>query len=140
MYLTYDEYKELGGTLDDTTFKTFKYEAEALINYRTFNRLKNMEKVPTEVKRLVFYLLGLAQKKADSLSLGNAGDTTTSNAGAYIKSQSNDGVSITYGGMSSVDLYKMCEVDALKAIDRYLVDVTNELGRKVLYRGLYPGE
>lgn len=140
MYLTFDEYQENGGTLSATTFNNFEYEAEALINYRTFNRLKNVEVVPDEVKRLTRYLIDLAQKKADSLSLGNAGDTTTSNAGSYIKSQSNDGVSITYGGMSSVDLYKMCEVDALKAIDRYLVDVTDSLGRKLLYRGLYPGE
>ena len=140
MYLTFEEYQENGGTLSATTFNNFEYEAEALINYRTFNRLKNVESVPDEVKRLTRYLIDLAQKKADSLSLGNAGDTTTSNAGSYIKSQSNDGVSITYGGMSSVDLYKMCEVDAHKAIDRYLVDVTDSLGRKLLYRGLYQGE
>ena len=140
MYLTFEEYQENGGTLSATTFNNFEYEAEALINYRPFNRLKNVESVPDEVKRLTRYLIDLAQKKADSLSLGNAGDTTTSNAGSYIKSQSNDGVSITYGGMSSVDLYKMCEVDAHKAIDRYLVDVTDSLGRKLLYRGLYQGE
>jgi hypothetical protein len=140
MYLTYEEYAKNGGTLDATTFENFEFEAATIINYRTFNRLKGIVEVPEEVKRLTKYLIDLAQKKADSLSLGNAGDTTTSNAGSYIKSQSNDGVSITYGGMSSVDLYKMCEVDALKAIDRYLVDVTDALGRKVLYRGLYPGE
>ena len=140
MYLTYDEYTKNGGTLDATTFENFEFEASTIINYRTFNRLKDIEEVPAEVKRLTKYLIDLAQKKADSLSLGNAGDTTTSNAGSYIKSQSNDGVSITYGGTSSVDLYKMCEADAHKAIDRYLVDVTDSLGRKVLYRGLYPGE
>ena len=140
MYLTFEEYQENGGTLSATTFNNFEYEAEALINYRTFNRLKNVESVPDEVKRLTRYLIDLAQKKADSLSLGNAGDTTTSNAGSYIKSQSNDGVSITYGGMSSTDLYKVCSAEANQAIDRYLAGVTDSLGRKLLYRGLYPGE
>lgn len=140
MYLTFDEYQETGGTLSATTFNNFEFEAEALINYRTFNRLKNVESVPDEVKRLTRYLIDLAQKKADSLSLGNAGDTTTSNAGSYIKSQSNDGVSITYGGMSSTDLYKVCSAEANQAIDRYLSGVTDVLGRKLLYRGLYPGE
>ena len=140
MYLTFEEYQENGGTLSATTFNNFEYEAEALINYRTFNRLKNVESVPDEVKRLTRYLIDLAQKKADSLSLGNAGDTTTSNTGSYIKSQSNDGVSITYGGMSSTDLYKVCSAEANQAIDRYLAGVTDSLGRKLLYRGLYPGE
>jgi hypothetical protein len=140
MYLTFEEYQQNGGTLSATTFNNFEFEAEALINYRTFNRLKNVEVIPDEVKRLTRYLIDLAQKKADSLSLGNAGDTTTSNAGSYIKSQSNDGVSITYGGMSSTDLYRVCSAEANQAIDRYLVDVTDALGRKLLYRGLYPGE
>jgi hypothetical protein len=140
MYLTFEEYQQNGGTLSATTFDNFEFEAEALINYRTFNRLKNVEVVPDAVKRLTKYLIDLAQKKADSLSLGNAGDTTTSNAGSYIKSQSNDGVSITYGGMSSTDLYRVCSAEANQAIDRYLVDVTDALGRKLLYRGLYPGE
>ena len=140
MYLTYDEYKESGGTLSATTFDRFEFEAEVIINYRTFNRLKKVEEVPDEVKHLTLYLIDLVQKKADSLSLGNAGDTTVSNTGSYIKSQSNDGVSITYGGMSSTDLYKTCFTEVNQAIDMYLADVTNELGRKLLYRGLYPGE
>lgn len=140
MYLTYEEYTKNGGTLDATIFENFEFEAATIINYRTFNRLKGATEVPEEVKRLTRYLIDLAQKKADSLSLGNAGDTTTSNAGSYIKSQSNDGVSITYGGMSSTDLYKVCSAEANLAIDRYLVDVTDALGRKLLYRGLYPGE
>jgi hypothetical protein len=140
MYLTFDEYQNYGGTLDATTFNEFEFEAEVLINYRTFNRLKNIEPVPDEVKRLTRYIVDLMQKKADSLSLGNAGDTTVSSVGSYIKSQSNDGVSITYGGMSSMELYKSCEKDAELAVDRYLAECTDELGRKVLYRGLYPGE
>lgn len=139
MYLTYDEYIKSGGTLSATTFDRFEFETEVIINSRTFNRLKNMEKTPDEVKRLTLYLIDLVQKRADSLSLGNAGDTT-SNTGSYIKSQSNDGVSITYGGMSSTDLYKTCFSEINQAIDLYLADVTNESGRKVLYRGLYPGE
>ena len=140
MYLTFEEYQEYGGTLDATTFDTVEFEVSTRIDYRTFYRLKNVEIIPTEVKRLTFYLIDLVQKKADSLSLGNAGDTTTSNAGAYIKSQSNDGVSITYGGMASTDLYKACYAEMDNAIERYLSNVTFEPGKKLLYRGLYPGE
>jgi hypothetical protein len=140
MYLTFEEYQNYGGTLSATTFEEFEFEAEVLINYRTFNRLKNIEPVPDKVKRLIKHIIDLMQKKADSLSLGNAGDTTVNSVGSYIKSQSNDGVSITYGGMSSMELYRACERDAVLAIERYLVDCTDALGRKVLYRGLYPGE
>ena len=79
------------------------------------------------------------QKKAEALSLGGTTAKAESD-GTAIKSQSNDGVSITYNSMSSYELFKACETDALAAIDKYLNGVMNELGRKLLYRGLYPGE
>jgi len=139
MYLTYEEYQEYGGTLDATTFNDYEFEAEALINYVTFNRLKNDTVIPDDVKRLVKYLVDLAQKKAEALSLGGTTAKAESD-GTAIKSQSNDGVSITYNSMSSYELFKACETDALAAIDKYLNGVMNELGRKLLYRGLYPGE
>lgn len=41
MYLTYVEYQEMGGTLDETAFTDFEFEAEATIDYYTFNRLRN---------------------------------------------------------------------------------------------------
>ena len=43
MYLTFAEYTAMGGTLSQTTFDDLEFEAEALVNWYTFNRLKNDE-------------------------------------------------------------------------------------------------
>ena len=136
MYLTYEEYLDMGGTLDEIPFTQFEFQAESEINYATFNRLKGDFIIPEEVKRLICYLVGLMEKRAAAFSLGKGSDATPS----YITSQSNDGVSTSYNGISPSDLIKLSETDSIKAIRSYLDGVTNEAGRKLLYRGLYPGE
>lgn len=140
MYLTYEEYHQMGGTLEETNFNRFEFQAEAQINYATFSRLKGDKVIPEEVKRLTFYLVDLMEKKAAAFSLGKDSSSTTSNTGVYITSQSNDGVSISYNGLNPKDLIELCKADSLNAIRSYLDGVTNEAGRKLLYRGLYPGE
>lgn len=136
MYLTYDEYLSMGGTFDEVTFHRLEFQVEAHINYATFNRLKGDKEIPIEVTRLTFYLLDLMEKKSAAFSLGKDG----SNVNAPITSQSNDGVSISYNGMNPSDLIKLCEKDITDAIRMHLEGVTNMAGRKLLYRGLYPGE
>jgi hypothetical protein len=136
MYLTYEEHQDMGGTLEETTFTKFEFQVEAQINYATFNRLKGDIAIPEEVKRLTLYLIDLMEKKAAAFSLGKG----SSNADVHITSQSNDGVSISYNGLSPSDLIELCKADSLNAIKSYLDGVTNEAGRKLLYRGLYPGE
>jgi hypothetical protein len=136
MYLTYDEYRRMGGTLDEVPFEEFEFQAEAQINHATFSRLKGDKIIPNEVKRLTHYLIDLLEKKSAAFSLGNGG---TGN-GAYITSQSNDGVSISYNGMAPSDLVELCKAEVLIVIRSYLDGVTNEAGRKLLYRGIYPGE
>ena len=136
MYLTYDEYKAMGGTLEEIPFTNFAFQAEVQINRATFNRLKGDTTFPEEVKRLTKYLVDLLERRHAAFSLGKNGST----ADPYITSQSNDGVSISYNGISPADLIKLSETDALNAIKSYLEGVTNAAGRKLLYRGLYPGE
>jgi hypothetical protein len=136
MYLTYDEYLSMGGTLDEVNFTRFEFQAEAEINYVTFSRLRGDKTFPEEVKRLTHYLVELMEKKASAFSLGKGNDASN----AYITSQSNDGVSISYNGLSPKDLIELCKTDFLTAIRSYLDGVTNEAGRKLLYRGVYPGE
>lgn len=139
MYLTYDEYKTMGGTLEEVPFNDFEFQAEAQINYATFSRLKTDSTVPGEVKRLTKYLIDLLEKKAAAFSLGK-GSSSSSDSSAYVTSQSNDGVSVSYSGMASTDLVEMCKTEVLTAIRSYLDGTTNEAGHKLLYRGLYPGE
>lgn len=59
---------------------------------------------------------------------------------ATISSQSNDGVSISYNVMSARDAVEQLKEQISSTIRRYLEYVKNSKGRKVLYRGVYPGE
>lgn len=140
MYLTYDEYISMGGTTSVNEFDDYEFEAEALINYVTFNRLKKDSTFPVELKRLMKYIIDLVAKKAASLSLGSAVSGSVAGSELHITNQSNDGVSVSYNSMTSTDLFQTCNKEITDAINKYLYCVTNEAGRYLLYRGLYPGE
>lgn len=56
-YLTYDEYKALGGSLDQTPFNLLEYEARRIIDSRTLQRLKGINQIPQEVKMCMFSLV-----------------------------------------------------------------------------------
>ena len=64
MYLSYEQYTAMGGTLTETVFLNYEFEAEALINYATFNRLKNDTVIPDEVTKLTKYIIDLVEKQA----------------------------------------------------------------------------
>ena len=153
MYLSYAEYQNMGGTLDETAFSDFEFEAECIINWYTFDRLKNETQFPIEVQRCMFALIKLAKLKADSMVLGSQttqkddgqGHVETTTTMSAIASQSNDGVSISYNMINASQLFQSLspftkggEIDS--TVHLYLHSVVNSLGRKVLYRGLYPGE
>lgn len=142
MFLTFAEYTAYGGTItDEVKYNDFEFGARSLINKRTFNRMKDWTEFPEAVKRLMFKLINLAQKQEEALSLGaSASGSTETRTGAYITSQSNDGVSVSYNSMSTSSLYELVGDEINNAIDTYLQDIVDNLGRKVLYRGLYPGE
>lgn len=138
MYLTYTEYVSMGGTLNETVFNDFEYEAEALVNWYTFNRLKNNDTIPEEVKRCIKELIKLLNDKSSALGNNGSGDTNSSTGG--IASQSNDGVSISFNVMSASEALQVAETDIVRTIQIFLQGVTNELGQHLLFRGRYPGE
>lgn len=153
MYLTYEQYQEYGGTLDEVTFNEYEFEARSWINWYTFHRLENDDVSTNEkVLRCMYKLIKLAQLKAQALSLGDqtsvittGTSTTTINTTAPIKNQSNDGVSISYNNISASDIFDKLKTsregnEIENTIRQYLDGVKNSLGQKVLYRGLYPNE
>ena len=139
MYLSYVEYLSYGGSLDEPTFNMYEFEASAIINYYTFNRLVKDTKIDSRVKMLDYILINSIEKRYNALSLGSIA-TSDGSSSVAITSQSNDGVSVSYNGMSADVLIDYTDDDNKEKVFRYLDGVTNELGRKVLYRGLYPGE
>lgn len=148
MYLSYDEYKEYGGTLDEATFRDLEFDAETEINWYTFNRLKRDEwksiLETDELKRCVYQLIRLKQMETELLasSAGGAGWGIGWTKEAGITQESNDGVTTKYNTVSAGDLMAYFNGGKTKVdlINKYLNGVLNELGRSILYRGVYPGE
>lgn len=135
MYLTYDEYVIYGGTLDETAYEAIEFEAQAILNWITFNRLRNEPSYSDEVKRCIYDLINLITMKRNALlsTGGNNSDST-------IARMENDGVAITYNTMSAADLFEKIHVDANRIVVRYLSGVKNSEGKLLTYRGLYADE
>ena len=135
MYLTYDEYILYGGTLDETAYNSVEFEAQTILNWITFNRLRDETTYPEEVKQCIYDLISLITMKRNALlsTGGNNSDST-------IARMENDGVAITYNTMSSADLYEKLHTDASRIVVRYLNGVKNSKGKLLTYRGLYEDE
>ena len=84
-YLTYNEYKALGGNLDITPFNLLEYEARRIIDSRTLQRLKGIEIIPQEVKMCMFSLINTIN------SYSNQGQTSKN-----ISSESVGSYSVSY--------------------------------------------
>ena len=56
-YLTYQEYKSLGGTLDSPSFNILEFEARRRIDEYTHNRMVGGKDVPEEVKMCMFTII-----------------------------------------------------------------------------------
>jgi hypothetical protein len=142
-YLTYDEYSEMGGTLDETLFDTLVLDAQGYIDWYTFNRLWKeewrTEDVMERVKICMYQLISLVAAKQNLITPQgtNAGGI---NVNAQVSTQSNDGVSTTYAVLSGELLFSHAKKEIEDTINRYLNGIVNSVGRKLLYRGLYPGE
>lgn len=148
MYLTFTEYQNMGGTLDETAFNDLEFDAESTVNWYTFNRLKRPEWAEAlnseELKSCMYQLIRLKQMENEMLasSTGGAGWGIGWTKEAGITQESNDGVSVRYNTMSSGELMAYFNGSKTKTdlINQYLGSIMNDLGRRLLYRGIYPGE
>lgn len=140
MYLTYDEYNTFGGqALEETAFNQLEFEARTQIDWWTFGRLKNQSTYPEAVKRCMVKLIELLDKQ-QKVMLIDAVDEDGNVVAGLMAHQSNDGVSATYNVITGNMAVRAIQSQLKSAIQMYLQDVRDSLGRKVLYRGLYPGE
>ena len=147
MYLTYDEYMDYGGTLDESAFDMYEFEAASKIDYYTFNRLKKgggysqqSADVKEAVKRCEYRLITLLQLNDATNAITGDEDSSNSGAVAGISSQSNDGVSISYNVLSASDASAKAQSEIDNAIKIYLSNCRNSLGQRLLYRGIYEDE
>ena len=108
-----------------------------LIDWYTFHRLRDETEIPERVKQCVFKLISLADMKATAFVLGRDVDGT---GNASVSAQSNDGVSISYNALSASQAFDLIKSESSQVIKQYLEGVVNHMGRKLLYRGIYPDE
>ena len=141
MYITYSEYEEYGGTLTETAFNDCELQAEMLIDWYTFNRLQNEKEYPEKLKKCMYVLIKYVALQSGLDGTGGVDASgNVSVSGGSIASQSNDGVSTSYNVLSAQELIDNAKSKIEDIIKMGLQGVVNSLGRKVLYRGLYPGE
>ena len=122
-YLTYEEYKSLGGTLGEMPFNILELKARQIINERTQNRLKDVEKIPQEVKICVYDLINTMNK----YNLSN--NSTSSN----VSSENTDGYSVTYKSGTELTEEQKKQYDDVMETDLYGVIVDNT---PILYLGV----
>ena len=109
-YLSYEEYKDLGGTLDLLPFNLLEFEARRKINLRTFNRLVGITEIPQEVKLCEY-------KMINSIS-----DYISTNGNGNVASENIDGYSVSYITGSQIE-------EAMKSRNTELDDIiTTYLG------------
>lgn len=143
-YLTFDEYVEMGGTItDEALFNSLSIDAQAYIDWFTFNRLWKeswrTEEIMERVKICMYQLIKLLTVKSNVLT-PDVSSTGGINTNAQLMSQANDGVSATYAVLSGNALFEKAKTEIDECINRYLNGVMNSAGQKILYRGLYPNE
>lgn len=123
-YLTYEEYIELGGTLDETPFNILELEAQKNIDKYTLGRLKDLEKQINEVKVCEYKLINL-------LNTYNSYE----NQNKSISSENIDGYSVTYS--QATENVSKSKIEDIKCIIKtYLAECKLEDGTPYLYVGV----
>lgn len=56
-YITYEEYKKLGGIVPEDTFPQIERKAQRWLDYFTFNRIQLLSEIPDTVKEVLTELI-----------------------------------------------------------------------------------
>lgn len=123
-YITFNEYKNLGGKVDESAFNILIIEAEAKLNFITNGKLDKFinweisEELPTDIKMLVVKTIDLIEDSKSLVEVTNKGISSYSNG---IESISYD-TSRKPSDSISTGIYNLCK--------EYLWNYPN-----ILYRG-----
>lgn len=121
IYLTYEEYLNIGGICDLTAFNRFSDRAFSIIDNATHNRIEYMTEVPQRAKALCRDLVEyLARNDTTEIAV----TSRSQSAGGVSESES-------YATKTADDVYS----DIQNMIYDYLLNVTDDNGTSLLYRG-----
>ena len=121
IYLTYDEYSTMGGICDLTAFNRNIDRACGVIDNETHNRIECMAEVPQRAK-------ALCRDLVEYLARYSTSDMVVSS-----RSQSAGGVSESESYVTKTDVELQADIDNM--ITDYLLNVTDDNGTPLLYRG-----
>lgn len=126
-YLTYDEYKGLGGTLSEMPFNILEFETRKRIDNRTQNRINNMKDKPQEVKLCVNAMIN---------TLGQYVIDSSKGINKNVASESIDGYSVSFiTGSQIQEAIKSKKSELEDIMQTYLGDVRTRDNVPVLYLG-----
>ena len=120
-YLTYEEYKEIGGTLDLTAFNRNTDRACSIVDSHTQNRLQSVLEVSQRVKACV---RDLVEYLANNMSSGKAVTSKSQSAGGVSESES-------YTTKTTDEI----NFEMLNIVYDYLATEKDDYGTTLLYRG-----
>lgn len=127
-YLTYYEYKGLGGTLSEMPFNLLEFETRKRIDNRTQNRIKYMSSKSQDVKLCVNAMIN---------TLGQYIVDNSKGINKNVASESIDGYSISYITGSQVqEAIKSKKSELEDIMQTYLGNVRTSDNIPVLYLGL----
>ena len=120
-YIEYQEYLGIGGICDVTAFKRYIDRACGIIDNATHNRIECMAEVPQMAK-------ALCRDLVEYLARYSTSDMVVSS-----RSQSAGGVSESESYVTKTDVELQADIDNM--ITDYLLNVTDDNGTPLLYRG-----
>jgi hypothetical protein len=120
-YLTYEEYQEIGGTLDLTAFNRNIDRACGFIDANTQNRLQSVLEASQRVKACV---RDLVEHLANNLSNGKAVTSKSQSAGGVSESES-------YATKTTDEM----NFEMLNIVYDYLATEKDDCGTPLMYRG-----
>ena len=128
MYLTYDEYSDAPffGVLEEGAYTPLEYRARKCIDLATHDRIAGEADVREAVKYTVYDLVTLYSATAAAQAAIAGG----------IASQSNDGVSTTYGVSGGAAAAAGMAAQEAAILKRYLATETDHNGTPLLYAGV----
>lgn len=121
IYLTYDEYLEIGGTVDLTAFNRNIARASGMIDNATFCRIEKMSKVPENAKHLCRDLI-------EYLVRNNVTDLT-------VTSRSQSAGAVSESESYAVKTVEEAQEEVTRMIYDYLGGCFDDNGNLLLYRG-----
>lgn len=122
-YLTFDEYKQYGGTLDANAFLPLELKSRKRIDYLTDSRVQGMADVPEAVKLCAYALINMEG------AVGAEAQATN----PAVTSFSTDGYSESYGNALNADTAR---AQMNKMVGEYLFGERDDNGVPLLYRGV----